>query len=112
MTARSSKTTAKAVKAAATEAKPAKTNGSKRITFTYAGKPGDVVTVHGSFNDWQEAFKVLADKNNDGQFSCTCMLKPGRYEYKFQVNGLWMTDETNPNFVQNAFGSLNNILEF
>ena len=118
MTARTTKTAAKPAskKTPATEekktVKAAKTSSTKRITFTYAGKPGDVVTIHGSFNDWQEAFKTLADKNNDGQFSCTCMLKPGRYEYKLQVNGLWITDETNPNFVQNAFGSLNNILEF
>ncbi len=86
--------------------------GSRRVFFRYAGHAGDVVTLHGSFNGWSEPYRQFhAESGKEDHFVCLCVLRPGRYEYKYQVNGQWVLDETNPSVVANPFGSLNNLLE-
>ena len=42
-------------------------------------------------------------------YSCSLKLAPGSYEYKLVVNGEWLLDESNPNFVTNDFGTLNSV---
>lgn len=83
----------------------------KKVKFVFNGKPGSKVFLVGSFNGWEEDKKQLSDKKNTGEYSCTCVIKHGHYEYKFLVDGIWMMDSNNPNFVKNAFGSLNNVLD-
>jgi len=81
----------------------------RRVTFLYEDEPGKVVAVAGSFNEWLPD-KQLVDKSGDGIYTGTMMLAPGTYEYKFVVNGEWVIDENNPNFVPNDIGSLNSQL--
>ncbi|MDD3952433.1 MAG: glycogen-binding domain-containing protein [Lentisphaeria bacterium] len=88
-----------------------KINAKRRITFLYHGHPGDKVFLAGDFNDWKTDAKELQDKNNDGTYACICMLPPGKYLYKFFVNGIWVLDASNPNLAPNGFGSHNSILE-
>jgi hypothetical protein len=38
-------------------------------------------------------------------------LPPGRYEYKFIVDGEWIPDPSEPHEVVNAFGSTNSVVE-
>ena len=38
------------------------------------------------------------------------MLPPGAYEYKFVVDGEWLTDPGNPEVRPNAFGTYNSVL--
>ena len=88
-----------------------KINARKRVTFLYRGKPGDKVFLAGDFNDWKTDVKELQDKNNDGTYACICMLAPGKYLYKFFVNGHWDLDTNNPNVAPNEFGSHNSVRE-
>ncbi|MDR0932120.1 MAG: glycogen-binding domain-containing protein [Victivallales bacterium] len=81
----------------------------RRVNFLLEDAPGKVVTVAGCFNAWQPE-KQLVDKNGDGVYSCTMMLEPGVYEYKFVVDGDWRIDDRNPNFRPNDIGSLNSVL--
>ena len=39
------------------------------------------------------------------------LLAPGEYEYKFVRDDEWMTDEGNPNFAANDFGTLNSVMK-
>jgi len=39
------------------------------------------------------------------------LLPPGRYEYKFVVDGVWMHNPDAGENVRNAFGSLNSVVE-
>ena len=92
------------------EKKAAKTGAKRRVTFVIDAGPGKIVSVAGSFNDWNPEAKVLKDKNNDGVYRGIITLTPGRYEYKFVVDGIWCMDACNPDFAPNDFGTLNSLL--
>jgi 5'-AMP-activated protein kinase regulatory beta subunit len=85
--------------------------GKKRTAFSVQCAPGASVFLAGSFNNWDPAAKPMADPAGDGHFAATCMLAPGTYEYKFVVNGEWTVDPANPNFVVNALGTLNSVIQ-
>ena len=81
-----------------------------RVSFVIDAGPGKQVSVAGSFNDWNPDAKILSDKNGDGIYRGIVNLEPGRYEYKFVVDGIWSMDAQNPNFTPNDFGTLNSLL--
>jgi hypothetical protein len=45
-----------------------------------------------------------------GRWKATASLPPGRYEYRFVVDGQWISDPSAKEFVGNSFGSTNSIL--
>jgi len=52
------------------------------------------VYLSGSFNDWlmsDPAFKCVWDPSEE-RYSVTFKLTPGRYEYRFVVDGRWVYD--------------------
>ncbi|GBG77020.1 hypothetical protein CBR_g23347 [Chara braunii] len=56
--------------------------------------PAIDVELAGSFNGWTQRFKMK--KSEDGVFSVTLQLYPGRYEMKFIVDGHWRIDRCRP----------------
>jgi cyclomaltodextrinase / maltogenic alpha-amylase / neopullulanase len=79
-------------------------------TFTYPASPAaERVHVIGQFNDWSRSRHPLV-RQPDGSWSLTLDLDPGRYEYKFTVDGAEVLDPGNPERVPNPFGDFNNIL--
>ena len=73
----------------------------KSVTFTVRA---------GSFNQWNPAGKKMLDKKNEGVYTATVKLAPGRYEYKFVIDGVWCADPENLDFVQNDHGTLNSVI--
>ena len=62
------------------------------VTFHYEG--GNAVQVYGSWDSW--AAPTSMTKNADGIWTVTLQdLQPGTYEYKFVVDGNWLTDPVN-----------------
>lgn len=49
------------------------------------------ITLVGSFNDWDPG-ALRMTKSADGQWSADLQLPPGRYEYKFVVDGIACSD--------------------
>ncbi|MBO5723046.1 MAG: glycogen-binding domain-containing protein [Lentisphaeria bacterium] len=82
----------------------------RRVVFTTDLGPGKNVSLAGNFNDWDPTAKPMLDKNGDGVYRCTLLLKPGTYEYKFVIDGVWCVDTNNPNFAPNDLGTLNSLL--
>ncbi len=82
----------------------------RRVEFVIEAGQGKTVAVAGSFNDWDPAAKILADKKDEGVYRGVLMLPPGEYEYKFVVDGDWRIDENNPCFASNDLGTLNSVL--
>lgn len=82
----------------------------RRVVLSADLGPGKAVSVAGNFNDWDPNAKPMRDKNNDGVYKCTLLLKPGNYEYKFVIDGVWCVDTNNPNFAPNDLGTLNSLL--
>jgi hypothetical protein len=66
------------------------------------------VILTGSFNDWRQD-ELLMNKTATG-WELSYTLSPGNYEYKFIVDGKWMTDPSNPLQVNNQEQTKNSIL--
>ncbi len=81
-------------------------NGKTPVEFQYALENGHQVMLAGSFNDWAQIPMRFAN----GNYSVTLKLESGDYEYRFVVDGEWMSDESNPLFSANDFGTLNSVL--
>lgn len=90
---------------------PVKTEILQKYTFRYKPKErADQVTLFGSFNSWNRENLKLLDPDGDGQYKITLSFEPGRYEYKFFVDGKEILDPDNPEKASNPFGSFNSIL--
>ena len=82
----------------------------KHVLFELLAQPGSEVFVAGTFNDWNPRQIRLADNPHGGTFRTTVALPPGRYEYKFIVNGQWRADANCSEWAFNEHGSLNSVI--
>jgi len=78
-------------------------------TFRYQS-PDSIgrIMVFGSFNSWNR--NEFAMNRVDGVWKTTIAIDPGRYEYKFLIDGQEKIDPANPEKVPNPFGDFNSIL--
>jgi hypothetical protein len=82
---------------------------SGNVTFQLLGYPdANIVVVAGSFNNWNQSQKLFA-KDGD-RWVCRIKLEPGKYLYKFIVDGDWMADPGNPNTEDDGNGNINSVL--
>ena len=65
-----------------------------KVTFTYTGSASKVLLA-GTMNGWSG---VAMTKSGD-TFTYTYELEAGSYEYKFVVDGNWISDPSNPNTI-------------
>ena len=68
------------------------------------------VLVAGDFNNWNPVTPMKANIR-PGEWVMKLPLRPGRYRYRFVVDGKWMTDPHNQYVEANQFGELNNVIE-
>lgn len=82
-----------------------------KITFRYQPVIGGVsnVSVSGSFDNWDPKAHPMKDDDKDGVWETVIELPAGRIEYKFVVNGTWMTDENAAEFVSDPYGGRNSV---
>ena len=79
----------------------------------FSFKPTDPATkvyLSGSFNGWSNDKTPLTGPDQNGDYSVDLSLEPGRYAYKFLVDGKWMLDPTNPKTEDNGLGDKNSII--
>lgn len=97
--------------AAAAGAQALKAVGPEKIkvTFTLLEPTAKSVTLRGEFNNWSADAAPL-QRSADGRWETVIALAPGRYEYKFFVDGQWIPDPQAPEQVWNHHGSLNSII--
>jgi 1,4-alpha-glucan branching enzyme len=67
------------------------------------------VCVAGSFNDWKPQATPLVPLGN-GKWAKELTLPAGRYEYRFVVDGRWISDPKAKELAANPFGSENCVL--
>ena len=79
-----------------------------KITFVRAGCQS--VSLCGDFNGWSPISTPLNQKEG-GRWETLLTLAPGRYQYKFVVDGQWLHDPAAKTNVPNPHGSLNSVLE-
>lgn len=85
------------------------------VTFSYqaAAEVGEV-WVSGTFNGWAppaEGALAMGDPEGDQLWEASLTLEPGSvHQYKFIVDGGWITDPTNAQVVDDGVGGQNSVL--
>jgi glycosidase len=89
---------------------PVKLIQSKTYKFSYKPSPTDKqVNLFGQFNSWDRQNLPMKDTNSDGVLEIEIPLDPGRYEYKYFVDGKELVDPENPIKVSNGMGDFNSV---
>jgi glycosidase len=89
---------------------PVKLVKSQKYLFTYKLQDMEKqINLFGQFNSWDRQNLPMKDTNGDGVLEVEIPLDPGRYEYKFFVDGREVVDPTNPNKVSNGMGDFNSL---
>ena len=89
---------------------PAIADGKTKVTFVLHEPRAQAVSLCGAFNAWSVEATPLT-KQDDGKWKTTVALAPGRHEYKFVVDGQWISDPAARENVRNEHGSLNSVAE-
>lgn len=88
---------------------PVRINRERILSFTFKPeKKYDKVFLFGSFNSWNRS--ELEMKNENGIYSVSIPLEPGRYQYKFFADGTELVDPANPDKIPNGMGDYNSVL--
>jgi len=82
----------------------------KSIDFILTWPNASKVMLAGTFNNWNYRTAAMK-KQKDNTWRKTLSLKPGRYEYKYVVDGRWIMDPNNNNRARNSVGSENSVIE-
>jgi len=84
--------------------------GRIEIELTCEAPQAENVFVVGNFNRWR-AGDLRLRRDETGIWKVQLWLLPGRYEYRFIVDGEWQDDTHAPIRVPNEFGSTNCVIE-
>ena len=87
----------------------AKAPSVPRVTFRLKRPGARTVAVAGTFNDWSASAARLRGAA-DGAWSIELALTPGVYEYRFVVDGEWISDPAAGESVPNPFGGVNSVV--
>ena len=92
------------------KAAPAKKKKTIESTeFSLLAPDANEVFLAGDFNDWNPTQYAMR-KFKNGVCTKKLKLNPGRYEYKFVVDGEWWTDPQNKNRQSTELGE-NSVIE-
>jgi len=80
------------------------------VKFSFISSDARYVYVVGDFNNWTLDETSRLEHNKDGEWQKNFTLKPGKYKYKFVIDGRWTHDPDNPHQEYNTFGSIDSIL--
>jgi hypothetical protein len=81
------------------------------VRFMLQSPAARTVSLAGDFNGWSLKRTPLTDPDGDGTWTVTLPLRPGRYQYKFLVDGQrWTVDPGAPTHLPDGFGGQNSLL--
>ncbi|MDD5135785.1 MAG: AAA family ATPase [Candidatus Omnitrophica bacterium] len=83
---------------------------SKEITFPINAPDAKDIHIVGDFNHWKINEESRLARIQDGRWEKRVGLSPGKYKYKFVIDGEWVLDSQNTERVPNAFGSFDSII--
>ena len=79
---------------------------TNKVQFELYAPDAKRVCLAGDFNNW-DVDHLLMKRDKKGTWMASFSLPPGRYEYRFRVDGVWHDDPNAPERVGNPFGSQN-----
>jgi chromosome partitioning protein len=83
----------------------------EEVIFSARFETAKRVLIAGDFNNWMPESTPMVKQPTPGKWTMSLPLRPGRYRYRFMVDGQWVTDPNNKYVETNQFGELNNIVE-
>jgi len=83
----------------------------EEVIFSVRFNDARRVQIAGDFNNWSPMSTPMMSNGQPGVFKMSLPLSPGRYRYRFVVDGRWVTDPNNQYVEANQFGELNNVVE-
>jgi 1,4-alpha-glucan branching enzyme len=84
---------------------------ARGIQFVLYDRNATRVEVVGSWNNWQAPASMLSPRSNGIWLGGIDPLPPGRYGYKFLLDGTrWLDDPTNPRKISDGYGGWNSLL--
>lgn len=81
----------------------------KPIQFELVRPEARAVFLAGTFNDWHSTVCPMIAADN-GKWMKELALPPGRYEYLFVADGIWVTDPNACEATPNPHGGTNSVL--
>jgi 1,4-alpha-glucan branching enzyme len=79
------------------------------VRLNYANPDARLVCVAGSFNDWHPSVSEMIELGH-GRWAKDLTLAPGKYEYRFVVDGEWLPDPECSEMVPNPFSGYDSVL--
>ena len=79
---------------------------TKKIEFKLYSPEAQRVALAGDFNNW-DVDNLPMRRDHRGTWEASFTLPPGKYEYRFWVDGVWHDDPNAHERVENPFGSQN-----
>ncbi len=91
-----------------------KLHGPRRVAegvlFVLDAPDAREVAVTGEFTNWSREGIAMQRDPGDGLWKVVVDITPGEYEYRFIVDGVWVRDPNNRDYVRNEFGQENSLL--
>jgi len=81
----------------------------KRIEFVLEAPHAGAVAAAGTFNNWDASLTPMK-RGKDGLWRAKEILPPGRHEYRFVVDGQWLSDPKAKESVPNPHGGDNSVM--
>ena len=81
------------------------------VAFTIKAPQAKEIYLVGDFNHWKINEGDRLARLDDGKWEKRMGLEPGRYRYKFVVDGEWTVDSDNAEKEQNSFGTFDSIIK-
>jgi chromosome partitioning protein len=94
----------------ALESKVGVRQSGDEVIFAARFERASKVLVAGEFNSWSPMSTPLR-MEEPGIWRTSLPLKPGRYRYRYIVDGKWQTDPHNDRVESNQFGEVDNIID-
>ncbi len=84
-----------------------------KVQYKFTYKPNTKINsarVFGSFNNWNKDANPMIYNQSGKEYEVTIPLAPGRYNYKFFVDGKEIIDPANPDRTPTGFDDFNSVL--
>jgi chromosome partitioning protein len=82
----------------------------KAIVFTIEAPPNARVQIAGDFNGWKPEVLHFTDRRGTPAWQKLFTLKPGKYQYKYLIDGQWTTDPENKEIADDSVGGSNSVV--
>ncbi len=88
---------------------PQQESAEREAIFSINAPSARDVYIVGDFNHWKMNEGSRLSRLEDGSWEKKFALSPGKYRYKFVVDGEWMLDSQNAEREQNPFGTYDSV---